>query len=431
MKALTTCWRFLLRSGSILSSLALSSFILICGGYILGWNTVATPKSAVPDINVSIEAGVTHSAAGVFANPAPGAPRRTSTGVTNSLVRNIRPQILRIAANLRPGFRERESGAVAMSEIAKLSAREIHASLDGLKDAPQNRSFHGLRMMLLNRWIRLDPHAAFDYVQNNTLVSPILMRNEKLEDVMIHVWAGHDPEAALEKWRSLPEEKRSSPYRTGRIIGAMAQKDFHLALNTIETLPKDYHYEALRGMSRSAQNEADRELMFERVNQLSSMKERTKVTSQILHGWGRDTKPENVVNWLDQSDLPRKEFNEVENKLGRIWFYEDHQAAADWLIARADSPGRRGEILEDMTSIWTTYDPAGAAEWLNNQELDASAAPAMRTLAERIARHHPEDAIEWINAITVKRERERAVKNVTQTIRKNYPHKADALLRRL
>ena len=99
MKALTTCWRFLLRSGSILSSLALSSFILICGGYILGWNTVATPKSAVPDINVSIEAGVTHSAAGVFAKPAPGAPRRTSTVDTNSLVRNIRPQILRIAAN--------------------------------------------------------------------------------------------------------------------------------------------------------------------------------------------------------------------------------------------------------------------------------------------------------------------------------------------
>lgn len=431
MKAITTLWRFLLRSGSIFGSLALSSFILICGGYLLGWNTVSAPQSAIPDINVTLDPTDSHAAAGVFAKPAPGSPRRASVGETNSLVRNIRPQILRIAANLRPGFRERESGAVAMSEIAKLNAREINASLDALKDAPQNRSFHGLRMMLLNRWIRLDPHAAFDYAQNNTLVSPILMRNEKLEDVMIHVWASHDPEGALEKWRSLPEGKRSSPYRTGRIIGAIAQKDFHLALNTIETLPEDYHYEALRGMSRSAQNEADRELMFERVNQLPSMKERSKIVSQVLHGWARDTQPENVVNWLNESDLPREELNEVENKLGRLWFYEDHQAAADWLIARADSPKRRGEILKDMTSIWTNYDPAGAAQWLNSQELDASAAPAMRTLAERIARHHPEDAVEWINAITVKRERERAVETVTKTIRKNYPHKADALLGRL
>jgi len=431
MNAINTLWHFLLRSGSILGSLALSSFILICGGYILGWNTVSTPHSAVPDINVTVDIGEAQAAFGVFAKPTPGAPRHSSNFETNSLVRNIRPQILRIAANLRPGFRERESGAIAMSEVAKLNAREIHASLDALKDAPQNRSFHGLRMMLLNRWVRLDPHAAFDYVQNNTLVSPVLMRNEKLEDVMIHVWASHDPQGALEKWYALPEERRSSPYRTGRIIGAIAQKDFHLALNTIETLPEKYHYESLRGMSRSAQNETERELMFERVNQLSSMKERTKVVSQVLHGWARDSKPEHAVTWLNESDLPRKELNEVENKLGRLWFYEDHQAAAEWLIARADTPTRRGEILEDMTSIWTTYDPAGAAEWLNSQELDASAAPAMRTLAERIARHHPEDAIEWINAITVKRERERAVKNVTKTIRKNYPHKADALLGRL
>ena len=84
-----------------------------------------------------------------------------------------------------------------------------------------------------------------------------------------------------------------------------------------------------------------------------------------------------------------------------------------------------------MTSVWASYDALAAAEWLNRQTLDETAAPAMRTLAERIVRHHPEDAIMWVNAITVPKERRKAVEVVSRTIRKNYPQLADDLLAKL
>jgi hypothetical protein len=421
----------ILRSGSALASLALSGFILLGTGYLLGWTTVPTPAPLLPEAGTTPTSIVNSESSGFFGKPALGDQRRPGTVDTNSPNVTVRQTILRIAARLRPGMGEREAGALAMAEVASLNATQLKIALNELRDAPQNSSFHALRMMLVSRWIRLEPEAAYDYAVANPIANPLFLRRETMENILISMWASHDPQGALAKWRSLPEERRSSPSRTGNIIRAIGDQDFALALNTLDTLPKKYEFESLKALARSPKTEAERRTLFDRVGKLPKLRNRASIISRTLHGWARDENPEAAVAWLDNSDLPQKESQQIEISLARQWFYENHEAAADWLISRADTPAHRQESLRSMTSVWASYDALAAAEWLNRQTLDETAAPAMRTLAERIVRHHPEDAIMWVNAITVPKERRKAVEVVSRTIRKNYPQLADDLLAKL
>lgn len=432
MKFLHHLTRWILRSASVLCSLALSAFILLCSGYVLGWNTVSQPAPVISAEELGLSK--TESAqieSGFFARPAFGRNRRPGTVSTNSTEASVRRRILRIASRMRPGMREREAGIYARAELIHFNAADLRVALDQLKEAPGNSTFHGLRMALIIRWVRLEPAAAYEYAVEHMDSNSVFLHREKIEDIVLDMWASVDPEGALARWRSLPEEKRASPYRTGRIIRAIGENDLTLALSTMETLPEEYHYESLRALSRTPKNEEQRQVLFDRVAQLSDMKQRAKIIAQNLHGWARETDSETVVAWLDQSDLPKNEFHEVEDSLGRQWFYEDHKGAAEWLLSRATTPERRAVVLKDMTSVWVNYDAAAAAEWLGSQPLDETAAPAMRRLAERIARHHPEDAVEWAAAITDPQEKKHAIRNLRETIERNYPHKAKELMSKL
>jgi hypothetical protein len=410
---------------AVLISLALSGFICIAAGYLLGWNTVSLRSSAPHEIR-QIAGASESEAAGFFANPGQG--RRGSQTARDAKGPGIAVRILRIAANMRPGIDDRETRSLAIAEIASLDAGEIREAMDALQKAPMNTPYHRLRMALLDRWVRLEPNAAFEFARTEMVSASGMLRRESIEDILLNVWASHDPLGALEKWRSLPEDARASAYRTGRIVGEVAANDFALGLNTLESLPPKYHYESLRAMARAPSNEGEREILFERAAKLPKMKERAKIVATQLQDWARRTDRGTVEEWIDQSDLPRQERNEIEDDLGRLWFYENHKDSAEWLISRAETPERRSEVLRDIASIWGQHDPASAGEWLNTQPLDQTMNRAMEVFADRIARHYPEDAVAWANAIPDEAAKKNAFTRISNTIDRHYPHLSNQLL---
>ena len=426
MNRLLIITRWIFRSVKLAASLCLSAFILVTGGYLLGWNTVSSTPVSVSTDSKPQSHGLAESG-GFYSRPGSGTKSISTGGADSVDVEDIKHRILQLAARLRPGMNRYEQAAYAHAEVATMTMAEVQAGLKQLADAPQNRVFHELRMMMLDRWMTLDPESAYNYAREYVEMAPRLLRRESLDGIMLSIWASKDPEGAFKKWQSLPPDDRPTGYRLGTIFRSMGEVDFNLALGTGLSLPSENHYHLLRGLARSPDNDVERQQLFEKVAQLPDREQRDEIIAMSLHGWANDSGPEAVVKWLDTSNLPSVELNEIEDNLAMHWFYENHQAAADWLMSRADSPERRADALDRMARHWATYDPVAAGEWLIAQGLDASASRAMRNYADRIARNYPEDAVAWARAIPDKSIRAEALRRVHLTFSERYPREAAEL----
>ena len=96
--------------------------------------------------------------------------------------------------------------------------------------------------------------------------------------------------------------------------------------------------------------------------------------------------------------------------------------------------GRENELgtsrqAESLVFEWSIIDPFGAAEWLAKQPLDEQMAPAMKTLAQRVAYADPDAAIAWAGRIGNDEFRTQALKIAAAEAARWSGAKAEAALR--
>ena len=106
----------------------------------------------------------------------------------------------------------------------------------------------------------------------------------------------------------------------------------------------------------------------------------------------------------------------------------DRQAAADWLVSRAQSPAERAHALEQIIFQWAQYDPAAAGQWLVAQGLDANASRAMQIYADKVAAAFPAEAVAWARRIPDEQARNRTLASVSERVRKSHPARAAEFL---
>jgi hypothetical protein len=401
---------------------AVSAIIfLLLAGYWFGWMSV--PAHSLNVVTVEFEPVSEPATAPVEQESK--RVRKKTTALRRD-VENAQARMVRLGRSFITEPDERAAEARAIADIATLDRNEVLSALAALENAPEAGPTFMLRQLLLQRLVDLDPYAALDYVrQKNSRSSRALHR---VTVQVLRRWALNDPAAALEAWRGLKLPYLDNANALHEIFRRLGAHDFRRALTDLDTLPRHLQADAWRGLAELAAQEKHRNQAVAALMALPPGGRRTRSLGVALREWAREANPTEALQWLETASLSRDERAQIEEEVGVGFFYQDHQTAADWLIARAQTPTERADRLERVISLWATYDVVAAGQWLIAQGLDDTAAPAMADYARAIATDHPTEAVAWARSIADENVRQRALAQVEKRIRQYYPRRADSLL---
>ncbi len=394
-------------------------------GYWLGW------KFAPTDAARQTRAAKLVPGAGKVGS----LPRAPQSASLKPIQEDMRQRMVQLARWLVSETDRNAAHARVTAAIASLGRDEVIAALAVLDTAPASGPMNTLRSRLLERWVALDPQAAFDYARS--LPADFGESPARLVTTVLRRWAFFDAAAALQAWRGValvgtPGDdhvlRRTDNFGLDMIAWHLGRQDLNRALTEIGTLPGEDQSVAWRGLANLAAQEEHRERILAAISALSPSAVRSGALANAVSAWAQAGNLDNAVQWLDSTQLDRREQAGIEEKMALSFFYENPSNSADWLIARAQSPEERSQRLELMTSIWTDLDPATAGRWLIAQGLDGSAAAAMWRFANTIAANHPAEAVIWARSIPDEDMRQRTLVQVEDRIRQQHPHRAGELL---
>lgn len=397
------------------ASVFLAVLTMFLVSYFLGWKSVSPPAGWTSSGPQQVDETNT------VAN---WRRARASKARTND---ETRATVARLARRLLEGRDHRSETARVTAEIALMDADAVRRALCELEDAPRTRVCSQLRMLLLLRWVSLNPQAAWDYAHSK----PEQLLEEvpaygSVQAALLQRWAAADPVGALQAWQQLGDAKPGDPYALRNIFSRLGSRDFDYAVGTINILSAQEQQEAWAGLAMLTGRDDVRPTLLKKLASLPPSELRSRALSEALRVWADSGKVTEAVAWLDKADLKSEEMRRAEEQIASAWYRENRAAAADWLMSRSAS--RRAERLEQIVLRWGQDDPVACGQWLVQQGLGPEASGAMGLYAKFIATDFPEHALVWAHQIPEAPLRQQAVARVESILRERHPHRAEQLI---
>ncbi len=306
----------------------------------------------------------------------------------------------------------------------QLSTKHISEALELLRSKTPEWDSESkiLTHLLLTRWAKADPEAAFGSLDTanfslerghflsilsalaaldpkrtaNWLTSPVNTRayypivGHILSGTIAKEWARQDPQAALGWAQTLADQQQAGAY--SGVLETIAATD-----------PQEAATLALGLKAGNARNDILAKIAqsWARQSPLKALawtstlipNARGHATSRALESWSK-THPEKAAQYLDENPNP-KYLKIIANQ----WSERDPEATANWISSKTESP-QRNSALADTLWHWTTQTPKAATAWIEALPAGNSRDQAIAGLAVAAVEFDPRSALEWSLKIT-------------------------------
>jgi RNA polymerase sigma factor (sigma-70 family) len=382
----------------------------------LGTLALGAPLDTTPQVKINRLEGALETAP--LTSQAPSSSRPSSVGPRS--ISSKAPDLLSIFANPDPAERLQ----LLQQFGTRLSIHQIPQTLDLLRQKTPEWDGESkmLTHLLLTRWTKADPEAAFDLLNqaNFTLErghpTSILATLASLDPrrtadwladptnaqayypVLGHIlagtiakeWARQAPDAALAWAKSLPNQQQAGAF--SGILGTIASTDPQQASTLALALdPGDARDHILSEIATSWARQAPTQALAW-ADELAAP-EKKIATKAALHSWSI-TEPEKTARYLDQQGAT-EHFDLVAGQ----WARHHPAQAADWVVSKPQSP-QQHQALGEVLWNWTTQNPGAAASWVENQPEGTSRDHAIAGLTAAATNLDPRTALSWAQKIS-------------------------------
>ena len=330
------------------------------------------------------------------------------------------PDLLAIFANPDPAERLR----LLHDYSLQLSTNQISEALELLRSKTPEWDSESkiLTHLLLTRWAKADPEAAFSSLDRanfslerghslsilsalaaldpkrtaNWLTSPTNTRayypivGHVLSGAIAKEWARQDPRAALEWAQTLADQQQAGAYSgvLGTIAATDPQQAASLALGLKGGDARDH---ILAEIAQSwARHSPVNALAWTSTLPPSA---RGRATSSALESWSK-THPEKAAQYLDEN--PNPDYLKI---ITNEWSKRDPENTANWIASKMESSQRDSALAETLWH-WTTQTPKAATAWIEALPAGNSRDQAIAGLAVAAVEFDPRSALEWSLKIT-------------------------------
>lgn len=399
-----------IQSSAPISALAfVKSHLLALGSLSLGVVAVTTQQIKINQLEETQK---------INASPAPKSKRSTrsfSISKNPKTASFSEPNLLAIFANPDPAERLR----LLHDYSLQLSTNHISEALELLRSKTPEWDSESkmLTHLLLTRWAKADPEAAFSSLDTanfslerghslsilsalsaldpkrtaNWLTSPANTRayypvvGHVLSGTIAKEWARQDSQAALEWARTLADQQQAGAY--SGVLGTIAATDPQKAATLALGLKVGDARDAILG--EIAQSWA-RHSPIKALAWTSTLAPaaRGNATSLALESWSK-THPEKAAQYLDENPNP-KHLKLIANQ----WSEQDPESTANWIASKKESPQRNSALAETLWH-WTTQTPKAATTWIEALPKGNSRDQAIAGLAFAAVEFDPRSALEW------------------------------------
>lgn len=359
-------------------------------------NSSSHPPTAAPPSSRKSRKSSTRSATGdeadllaIFANPDPAERIHLIQRYSIHLPVHRIPEALDLLRQKTPEW-DTESKMLThllLTRWAKADPEAAFASLDNANFSLER----GRSLSILAALASLDPQRAADWLtspSNAQAFYPVI--GHILAGTITKEWSRRDSEAALEWAQTLADQQKAGAYSgvLGTIAATNPQKAASLAL-TLE--PGDARDHVLGEIAGSWARHAPEEALAW-TTQLNP-EERDNPTAIALKSWA-EREPANAARFLDQqSGTAHLEL------IASQWSRRDPAGATNWLAAKPRSPQRDSALAKTLWN-WTTQQPKAASDWIQNQPNGPGKDQAIAGLAIAAVEFDPPTAIAWAQKIS-------------------------------
>ncbi|MDG2400553.1 MAG: sigma-70 family RNA polymerase sigma factor [Akkermansiaceae bacterium] len=385
------------------------SHLLALGSLSIGVAAVTTQQIRINQLKETESA---------TASPAPQSQRSIRSFAISKIPKTAsfsEPDLLAIFANPDPAERLR----LLHDYSLQLSTNHISEALELLRSKTPEWDSESkiLTHLLLTRWAKADPEAAFSSLDTanfslerghslsilsalaaldpkraaNWLTSPANTRayypivGHVLSGTIAKEWARQDPRAALEWAQTLADQQQAGAY--SGVLGTIAATD-----------PQKAATLALGLKAGDARNDILAEIAqsWARYSPVKALawtltlppEARGHATSRALESWSK-THPEKAAQYLDENPNP-----EHLKLIANQWSKRDPEGTANWIASKTESP-QRNSALADTLWHWTTQTPKAATAWIEGLPAGNSRDQAIAGLAVAAVEFDPRSALEW------------------------------------
>lgn len=285
-------------------------------------------------------------------------------------------------------------------KIKQLSEEELYELYRTLDEGSEDGVSHQLSNMIYSRLADINPEKAMDHIAENG-------NKNSMHNVM-NKWAKNDPYAAFE-WNKLNEGSIPNNYRFETVIfQRMAEIDATKAIESIDSLDKAKHYNALQGILKTV----DATEEFQAIASIMSLKQGSdRQMEAIVYSWARKS-PQDAINWTESiSDENQKK--KALSKIKQGWMREEPEVAAKWIMENGTDKNR---AIKDVINGWSWKEGKNVMAFVDAQPLE-NKDQAYESLVNRYSWNNIEVAREAVDKIDDLKRRKKAIERVFRSLR--------------
>ena len=325
----------------------------------------------------------------IFANPDPSERLHLIQKFSLSLPIHQIPDSLKLLREKTPHW-DSESKILTHLLLTRWAKADPEAAFASLDDAHFSLE-RGHSISILAALAALDPRRAANWLtspSNTRAFYPLV--GHILSGTIAKEWARQDPQAALEWARTLADQQQAGAY--SGVLGTIAATDPRNAAAMAITLePGDARDHILGEIAKSwALHSPEEALEWTSKLELDASHHATSIA---LQSWS-ETQPSLAAQYLDQHDLTTH--LEI---VASQWSLREPANAATWVTSKPPSPERNSALGKTLWN-WTTQNPNAAITWVESQPSGPTRDHAIAGLATAAVEFAPETALEWAQKIS-------------------------------
>ena len=273
------------------------------------------------------------------------------------------------------------------------------------------------KMLALLRWAELKPEAVAEYLKANDKVGKGFIMSDS--DMVLAVWGGSNPAAAIAWARTLREDQQSDAIK--KILEATARRDPDAAVALAQShAPELLKEGGVADAIESALRKRDPERSARTIASLGAAKKISAAAQQ----WAQKDR-DAATRWAQE--LPDEKLRT--EALKGVWqaFANNHpdEAAAQLSKNAADAP-----YVEDsgknISRSLAQKDPQQAEQWAATLRQPEARKEAFVALGEHYARQDTDDAGKWLNSLPDGADRSSAILGYVYEAKGSHPAEATA-----
>lgn len=325
----------------------------------------------------------------IFANPDPADRLQLLQDYSIHLPVERIPEALDLLRQKTPDW-DSESKMLTHLLLTRWAKADPEAAFASLDDA--NFSLErGHSVSVLSALAALDPKRTADWLtspSNTRAFYPVV--GHILSGTIAKEWARQDSDAALAWARTLADQQQAGAF--SGVLGTIAATDPQKAAFLAQTLEHgDARDHILGEIAQSwARHSPEKALAWATT---LNPDEKKNTTAIALKSWS-ETHPSKAAEYLDQQSG-----TEHLELVASHWSKRDPAEAANWVSAKPASHHRNTALGITLWN-WTTQNPEAATAWVQSQPDGATKNHAIAGLAAAAVEFDPLTALEWTQKVS-------------------------------